>query len=110
MYIGILTRVRWLLHSLPIYSTFLWLIRSTRISGNIQLIPEKSSLKSNFIVLTLKPNPESWWKTVQRFQPDCITKPSHFNLADFCSGLITGKLIYPVDFSYPAKAEKLKES
>lgn len=97
---GVLIRISYVVQSLPIYSTFLWLIRSPEISSGIELIPEKSHIKSNFLVLDVKPVPDSWWRTVYRFQPECVPKPFKFNLNEFCGLLFSGKLIYPVDFTF----------
>lgn len=91
---GILTQARFLLQSLPVYTTWLWCFNPAITTSSVHLTPKVST--KNQLLLYVTPVSSSWWQTVKMCIPDPITKPKPVQWGDLVINLTTGKLIYPV--------------
>lgn len=76
---------------LPVYTTFLWVIRSSKILTEIEIEPIGYFSSKSVLLLDVKPIVSTWWETINYFMPDCSIKLPKFNIGFFCKCLISGK-------------------
>lgn len=91
---GVLTQARFLLQSLPVYTTWLWCFNPAVTTSSVHLAPKVSA--KNQLLLYVTPICSSWWQTVKICVPDPVTKPKPVQWGVLVRNLTTGKLIYPV--------------
>nr|CAD7459703.1 unnamed protein product [Timema tahoe] len=92
---GLLTRLRYLLETLPLYVTSLWLLKSTAVASTVFLKVELIQ-RPGPLVMTVQTVSGSWWDTVKRCVPDPVLPTPEVEWAKLLTSLAQGKLIYPV--------------
>nr|CAD7396588.1 unnamed protein product [Timema cristinae] len=92
---GLLTRLRYLLETLPLYVTSLWLLKSTAVANTVFLKVELIQ-RPGPLVMIVQTVSGSWWDTVKRCVPDPVLPTPEVEWAKLLTSLAQGKLIYPV--------------
>ncbi|XP_067005884.2 phosphatidylinositol N-acetylglucosaminyltransferase subunit Q [Anabrus simplex] len=94
---GLLTRIRFLLQILPVYSTCLWCLQPSAVSTSLHLmVRNKEKGKGNLLALSACPVASSWWNTMQHCVPDPVRNPPNVQWGTLLKNLVTGHLVYPV--------------
>nr|CAD7261953.1 unnamed protein product [Timema shepardi] len=93
---GLLTRLRYLLETLPLYVTSLWLLKSTAVANTVFLKVELIQ-RPGPLVMDVQTVSGSWWDTVKCCIPDPVLPTPEVEWAKLLTSLLQGKLIYPME-------------
>ncbi|KAG8230014.1 hypothetical protein J437_LFUL008455 [Ladona fulva] len=102
---GLLRKVRFLVQSIPLYSSFLWLLGGDSITSTVELValPSRQTPLGNGtlsqITLSVSPTTQSWWATVCACMPlnhKSLAQEDKLGWSDLFRSFFYGQLIYPV--------------
>ncbi|KAF6201240.1 hypothetical protein GE061_005687 [Apolygus lucorum] len=93
---GILTRARFLLQILPLYSSVIWTVYPRLLITTTKLVPVCGLTNAGIVTLVAQPEVSSWFDTMSMCVPAILHKPANVNWKSIVENVLSGKLVYPV--------------
>uniref|UniRef100_T1HBA2 Uncharacterized protein n=1 Tax=Rhodnius prolixus TaxID=13249 RepID=T1HBA2_RHOPR len=93
---GVMTRARYFIQALPLYSTLVWIFNPKFTAVTLTLTPVSSLSTAGTVTLIAYRGNTSLYEVFQKCTPDIIKKPPEVNWKEIGWNIVVGKLIYPL--------------
>ncbi|KAK9496657.1 hypothetical protein O3M35_013091 [Rhynocoris fuscipes] len=93
---GIMSRARYYIQILPLYSTLVWILYPEFTTTTMKLTPVNGLSNAGIVTLTATRATTNWCDMYQRCKPDVIKELPQVNWREIGWKILVGNLIYPL--------------